>query len=214
MAKKRQIKPTGKIHPVEFTDGSFKIAKNKFVFPEAKADIENKIANYFLKVAAKYNKYPFPERMKLISNKENDLDFSLKSKNFEYLLELTEITPPGQMKGGYKELSTRVNSGDHAAKIIELILKKSKKYIGIKSKIALLMYATDFRSAPSPHTQTLVMDFLNKVPLNFVMIFEIIPSLEDDGFYKQYYPNTNLKLAEKRVEMLKRTPSVIFKPDL
>lgn len=197
-------KPTGKMEPLIVNAQGVNIAPNSFIFPDTKEEIELKITQLFLNLVQSGKSNPFPDKLKIIENREYDLDFSLKGENYECLLELTEITPPGNMKGGFKDLPYSHNVGEHADKIINLITKKSNKYIGIERDIFLLMYISDDRSLPSPTTEKLVMSHLNANDHKFKGVFVLIPILENDGPIINYYPNKEKILVESEKNILKK----------
>jgi hypothetical protein len=194
--KKIKKKPTGKMEPLIVNSSGTNIAPNRFVFPDTKEEIELKITQLFLNLIQNGKSSPFPEKMTIVENKEYDLDFSLKAENYECLLELTEITPPGNMKGGFQDLVYSHNIGEHSDKIINLITKKSKKYVGIEKDIFLLMYISDDRSLPSPTTEKLVMTHLNNNEHKFKGIFVLFPIFENDGPIISYFPNKEKNLTE------------------
>jgi len=202
--KKIRKKPTGTMEPLIVNSKGASLAPNRFVFPDTKEEIELKITQLFLNLIQKGENSPFPEKMEIIDNKEYDLDFSLKGENYECLLELTEITPPGKMKGGFKDLTYSHNIGEHSDKIINLITKKSDKYVGIEKDIFLLMYISDDRSLPSPSTEKLVMTHLNNNEHKFKGIFVLFPIFEKDGPIINYYPNNEKKLTENEISALKK----------
>lgn len=193
------------MQPLIINSNGAQIAPNRFVFPDTKEEIEVKISSLFLNLIEKGERNPFPEKLHLVDNDENDLDFILKGTNYECFLELTEITPPGKMKGGYKDLPQDHTIENHCDKIISLIEKKSNKYVGIEKDIFLLMYISDDSSLPSPTTEKLVMDRLNKSNHKFKGIFIVFPILEGDGPIITYYPNGQIKLSDIEVENLKRS---------
>ena len=192
------------MEPLIVNSNGANIAPTRFIFPDTKEEIELKITQLFLNLIQNGNSNPFPEKMEIIENKEYDLDFSLKAENYECLLELTEITPPGNLKGGFKDLAYSHNIGEHSDKIINLITKKSNKYVGIERDIFLLMYISDDRSLPSPTTKKLVMSHLNVNEHKFKGIFVLFPILENDGPIISYYPNKEKNLTESEINALKQ----------
>jgi len=201
--KKKHIKPTGEIKPHLITGYGSNVAPNRFIFPETKEDIEEKVANLFFRLLQDTHNSIINQDFELVSNEENDLDFAMKSKEEIVFLELTEIIPQQNMKGGYKNLPNDYNIGAQAQVILDLILKKSNKYAGIKSKIFLLMYITDDMSSPSMSCEKLVIDFLKKNEHSFVNIWFFIPILEDSGPMKILFPSSNPELIEKEVNELR-----------
>lgn len=202
--KKIRNKPTGTMEPLIVNSKGASLAPNRFFFPDTKEEIELKITQLFLNLIQKGENSPFPENMEIIENKEYDLDFSLKGESYECLLELTEITPPGKMKGGFNDLQYSHNIGEHSDKIINLITKKSNKYVGIEKDIFLLMYISDDRSLPSTSTEKLVMTHLNNNGHKFKGIFVLFPIFEGDGIMINYYPNNEKNLTENEIDALKK----------
>ena len=186
--KKKHKKPVGNLNPKIIRGGVVFDAPNKFIFPETKNEIEKKIASTFLNLISNNKSYDFDTNYDLIENSENNIDFFVKSSNSFYL-ELTEITPPGKMKGGFEDLPYEHNIGKHLDKTLNLILKKSAKYEGLKTDVNLLMYITDDRSLPSPTMEKLLMFMLSKSSHIFKKVYAFYPLLENDGLIIQFFPN-------------------------
>ena len=108
---KKPRKPTGDMGNVQTLGSSGASSIEPFQFPNTKDEIEKKIANLFLKMIETTD-IDVLKGITLSQNKENDLDFSLISTDKKYLLELTEFTPPGKMKGGYEKLAYSHNIGE------------------------------------------------------------------------------------------------------
>ena len=109
---KKHNKPVGKLNPKIIRGGKAESAPNRFIFPNTKNEIEKKVASTFLNLISKNEKYDLSVGYRLIENPENNLDFFVECPESFYL-ELTEITPPGKMKGGYEKLSYEHNIGEH-----------------------------------------------------------------------------------------------------
>lgn len=196
---KKHKKPVGSLNPMRITNGKIEKAPNKFVFPDTKHEIEKKVAKTFLALLEKSEISPFSTDAKLKENEENNLDFSVLDGE-ESFLELTEITPPGKMKGGYSDLAFEHNIGAHLDKTVLLILKKSAKYVGLKKEVNLLMYITDDRSLPSPTTERLIKCALNKSDHIFKNVFAFYPLLENDGPILRFFPNEEVELTEDEIQ--------------
>lgn len=212
--KKQHNKPSGRITTKHVTLEGIKLAEDKFVFPKTKSEIEIKIAKLFLKMTKAKKELDFIKNFELVENEENNIDFMLidkTDKTRKIYLELTELIPPGSMKKGYDSLPKTVFVGEYSEKILKLIRKKSNKYLGLNSEVYLLMYTSDYKSIPSLYVETLVKDFLNKIPLKFSRIFLIIPSLNDSGPLINYFPNDQRFLSFQKVESLKRLFSLPVK---
>lgn len=184
-------KPVGEIRPLTITSSEIKLSDGRFIFPSKKDEIELKIARLFINISSQDSKFGIPAESKLIQTVENDIDFSIKSKETEFLLELTEMIPPQISKGGFANLPYQLNVGEYFDSIANLIEKKSNKYVGVKREIRLLIYITDDRSNPSPTIEKLLVNFLHTQTHNFHRIYFFIPLFENDGITVQYYPQEN-----------------------
>lgn len=201
--KKRHKKPTGQLGIVKVTGSGISTPPNKFVFPDTKNEIEKKVVSTFLELINIQEESPFPKDAVLKENEQNNLDFSLKAQDYLSFLELTEITPPGKMRGGYEALPYEHNIGEHLDKTLDLIMRKSKKYDGIETEVNLLMYITDDRSLPSISMERLLKYGLNTIEHNFVSIYAFYPLLENDGPIIQFYPAPYAELTKEEIENLK-----------
>lgn len=201
--KKKQKKPTGKVLPYIVTKSGFAPAPGKFIFPESKEEIEEKVAKLFLNEATKIRDSGFSNDLNLNRNMQDDLDFRIIQNGAEYYLELTEITPQKDMRGGYINLPDYYNIGSQAQIIIDLILKKTKKYSPVMLNIILLMYITDNKAGPSPLTIKLVQDFCNKQHHFFKQIWYFFPIMEDSGAIIQFFPNNVDPLSKSQIQELK-----------
>lgn len=150
--------------------GKVESAPNRFFFPNTKNEIEKKVASTFLNLISKNEKYDLSVGYRLIENPENNLDFFVECPESFYL-ELTEIMPPGKMKGGYEKLSYEHNIGEHLEKVLSLILRKSDKYLGLDTSVNLLMYINDDRSLPSLSMEKALMFMLNQNDHKFKNVY-------------------------------------------
>ena len=176
MSKKHR-KPTGEMENVLKLGPAGTSKMELFQFPDTKDQIEEKIAELFLKLI-ETNNISDLKGLSLKRNQEYDLDFCLFSDGKKYLLELTEFTPTGNMKGGYRKLKYSHNIVEHAQKIIDLIQMKSDKYSSIKAEIILLAYISDQRSLPSNSTEKIIKQYLIANKSSFSYIFLILPIME------------------------------------
>jgi len=184
---KKHNKPVGKLNPKIIRGGKAESAPNRFIFPNTKNEIEKKVASTFLNLISKSEKYDLGVGYRLIENPENNIDFYVEYPE-PFYLELTEITPPGKMKGGYEKLPNEHNIGEHLEKVLSLILRKSDKYLGLDTSVNLLMYITDDRSLPSPSMEKALMFMLNKSDHIFKNVYAFYPLMENDGPIIQFYP--------------------------
>ena len=186
MAKQHK-KPTGNLSLYKLS--SSEKEEIKIQFPETKDNQETSIIELFIKLVKTNELINFPvdgyER-----NREQDLDFTIVNKNEKSLLELTELIPTDNMKGGYASVSSLVDPDKLVKRLINIIDKKSKKYVGIKMPIDLLIYVTDNNSNISIGAERYLKSYLNSNPNVFRFIFYFVPMLEiNDGIIIQYYPN-------------------------
>ena len=201
MSKKHK-KPVGNLSPKIIQGGKVLDAPNRFIFPETKSEIEKKVASTFLDLISKSKRFDFDTNYDLIENPENNIDFFVETINSFYL-ELTEITPPGKMKGGYEALPYEHNIGNHLDKTLNLILKKSEKYEGLNTDVHLLMYITDDRSLPSPSMEKLLKFMLSNSNHIFKNVYAFYPLMENDGPIIQFYPNDVKSLTSVEIERFK-----------
>jgi len=197
-------KPTGDIGSVILLGAEGPSKVEPFKFPDTKDEIEKKIAQLFLKLVEKSEIVDL-HGMTLVQNQENDLDFTLAAEERKFLLELTEITPPGTMKGGYENLPFSHNIGEQAQKIIDLISVKAAKYDSLPEGIILLTYISDQRSLPSTSSEKIVRQYLNSTNKVFSFVFLLFPLMEDDGPLITLFPNDSEPLSDEDLEALKIT---------
>ncbi len=200
---KKHRKPTGEMGHVLKLSSTGISKVELFKFPNTKEEIEEKISTLFLKIIETSDTKDL-KGLNLKKNSEYDLDFCLTSDKKQYLLELTEFTPPGKMKGGYQKLAYSHNVGEHAQKIIDLIQKKSDKYSSISTEIILLAYISDQRSLTSISTETIIKQYLITNDHVFKYIFLIIPIMENDGPLIMLYPNNEKPLPQEIIDEIKK----------
>lgn len=199
---KKHKKPVGSLNPKTIRGSKISNAPNRFIFPDTKNEIEKKVASTFLNLITKSEHFEFISKFSLIENPENNIDFYVDTDKSFYL-ELTEITPPGKMKGGYESLPYEHNVGNHLDKILNLIVKKSDKYVGLTTDVILLMYITDDRSLPSPSVEKLLLFMLNKVDHIFKKVYAFYPLMENDGPIIQFFPNSINEISSEEIERYK-----------
>lgn len=190
-------KPVGELKPYTLNSSGLKLSDDRINFPSKKDEIELKIASLFLKLNPQLTQNKSTDHFELTQSKENDIDFYVKSPASNFYLELTELTPPEISNGGYSKLPFEQNSGNYFDKIVELIEKKSLKYIGVKEKIILLMYITDDRCNPSTSMEKLLLNHLHINKYKFDSIYFFIPIMDIDGITIQYYPKAEVKVLNQ-----------------
>lgn len=115
-------------------------------FGESKEDIERRIAEGFLSVMRKHERW---KDIQLEQNPQDDFDFQLvASDGRNRHLELMEVAPLGA--GGYTALSHSYKPYDLAAWTHKHLMEKSAKYTGSTGNgLLLLLYVTDDNLFPS-----------------------------------------------------------------
>lgn len=180
-------KPAGKLNLYKLT--STKREKLPNTFPDIKDQQEIKIVELFLELTKTHENIDF-DYESFHQNGEQDLDFTIVSKKGNSLLELTELMPSDNMKGGYENVSSEVNQQALVNRLIKIIEKKSQKYVGIKMPIDLLVYITNDNSNPSVIAEQYLKNYLSSNKHAFRNIFFFIPFLTaKDGIILKFYPN-------------------------
>lgn len=158
-------------------------------FPETKEEQELKVATLFLNLINKDGTIRLPYEI-FAQNGEQDLDFTIHNNDEHSFLELTELVPSDNMKGGYSGISPDVHQGKLIERLIRIIKKKSQNYSGINVPIDLLVYVTDNNSNISPTGEEYLKTYLNLNSHIFRSVFFFVPFFEvDDGIIIKYYPN-------------------------
>lgn len=184
---KSHKKPTGNLSLQHIsTDGIKEIPS---IFPETKEEQELKVASLFLDLINRDGIIRLPHTT-FTQNGEQDLDFTIHNNDSHSFLELTELVPLDNMKGGYSGISPEVHQGKLVERLIRIIKKKSHNYSGITVPIDLLVYATDNYSNISPSGEQYLKTYLNLNSHIFRSVFFLVPFFQvDDGIIIKYYPN-------------------------
>ena len=93
---KEHEKPTGSLNLYRISAKDIQAITTHF--SKTKSEQEFEIAKLFVDIRNK-NDYPLTP-FELTTNKENDIDFTLTNQDEQSLLELTELVPSPNMKGG------------------------------------------------------------------------------------------------------------------
>lgn len=203
-------KPTGKLNLYQVSPDGIKEIPS--VFPETKEEQEINVASLFLQLINKNSTHQLPYQT-FTKNSEQDFDFTLHNNGQQSFLELTELVPSDNMKGGYSDASPNVHQGKLVERLIRIIEKKSKNYKGNSTPIDLLVYVTDDNSNISPTGEEYLKTYLNLNSHVFRSIFYFVPFFQNnDGIILKYYPNEvtskTLPLFPSMALNLKLKPSI------
>jgi hypothetical protein len=192
---KQNKKPTGNLNYYQFnfelTGAEF--YKNKVEFDGTKDSIEKKLLDLFI-LSLKQNsniKFDINDTFSYIQNNEQDLDFTLIFNNQKSLLELTEITPNGIETGNAFGMNPHwIDMGLLTNRLIDIIYKKSSKYVGIESPIDLLIYFTDNNAELSLGAIGYIRNHLRLNKHVFRRIYYFKPFFEmPGGIIEQLFPH-------------------------
>ena len=184
-------KPTGRSGFMRFqakSDGKVEGVYTQLRLPDAKADVERLMAQWFLDVLANASREGSMEPMfwDLRANAEDDFDFTVSTVRGPAYLELQEIAP---LTGPYESAPEKYKPYDLAEYIIEKIRSKSAKYARQKQEnLFLLTYVTHWSFALSPATLACLRVWLAREPMAFSAIFTFFPLSEGDGDARWLYP--------------------------
>lgn len=150
----KKNKPVGTAISQKISNGEQSTEEHKL--EGSKEEIETFFASLFFDAACKENNFPFSLSNPPRINEQNDLDFSLEVDGKNTLLELMEIAPLENTRGGYSNASASYSFEERCEFIQNKITQKSTKYGGIDTDIFLLLYSTDWKFDLNPiHFRTL-----------------------------------------------------------
>ena len=135
----QQKKPVGRCGPIRITPAG--PVRELLQFPADKAERERMIADLFVLNRAiprgddKFGPFANPRQ-----NDENDLDFTIETRDGAKLLELAEFAPLAALKTSYQKAPRQLTMRDCAQLFFEVIMKKSKHQGGANR--LLLIYKT------------------------------------------------------------------------
>ncbi|MCH7865456.1 MAG: hypothetical protein IIC56_09630 [Proteobacteria bacterium] len=186
MAKKIK-KPKGEQGPIALS--SEKVEWQKLSLPEYKEELEEFIANAFVRAAnsdvKKHDILTEPKR-----NKENDFDFDVQTTDGPKYLELMEFAPLEKSKGGFESASGAYRVGDQVDWLIKNIIRKSEHYRSANQQsIYLLIYITHWAFLWSETTVNVLRVRLVRMRHNFERIFLFAAIDEYSGHVELAYPS-------------------------
>jgi hypothetical protein len=118
----------------------------------------------------------------LVPNRENSLDFCLKTTLGDKWLELMAIRPIEFFRVPPEQAPPDYNAYDVAKFIHGKIMEKSRKYRSQKpGNLFLLLYLDDWRFQPSPTMRVLLQYSCNRKAHSFEAIFYYQPSDANNG---------------------------------
>lgn len=186
----KKNKPVGTEKILKINNG--KLSVEKYKLKGSKEEIESFFANLFFDTACKEKNFPFTLSNPPKINKQNDLDFSLEVEGKNTLLELMEIAPLENTRGGHSNASASCSLKERCEFIQKKITHKSNKYGGIETDIFLLLYSTDWKFGLTPfHFRTLSKIF-HRESYHYKAIFYISwfpESPENDGKINILFPS-------------------------
>jgi len=122
-------------------------------------------------------------------NRENDLDFTIKTNSGKKFLELMEIAPLENLRGSYENAPESYKPFDFAQYIHAKVMRKSDHYSSPKKpKIVLLLYVTDWTFTLSESVVCLLQYWFCKWPHCFEWIFAYHPIDQNNGIRHLIYP--------------------------
>jgi len=184
MARK-QRKPTGITGPTRV--GPDGVEFLQLAFPTTKDEIEQFIV-------ATFGCEPLPGGLTIRSrhqNRENDLDFSIKTSLGSMFLELMEIAPLENLRGSYESAPASYRPYDFAQHIYAKAMRKSAHYASNKKpKIVLLLYVTNWTFNLSESVICLLQYWFCTRPHCFEWIFAYHPIDQHNGIRHLLYPTS------------------------
>ena len=176
-------KPVGTTGPTRI--GPDGINFLKLEFPANKEDIEDFIV-------AAFSTESLPGGLTIKSrhqNRENDLDFTIKTNFGKKFLELMEIAPLENLRGSYEKAPASYKPFDFASYIHAKAMGKSNHYSSPKKpKIVLLLYVTDWSFTLSESVVCLLQYWFCTQPHCFEWIFTYHPIDQTTGIRHLIYP--------------------------
>jgi hypothetical protein len=205
-------KRAGDIGPTRVTSGS--IEWQKIDFPSDKKNIELSFAQRFV---ATYNLlFPLWSGLTitdLVPNRENSLDFRLKTTLGEKWLELMAIRPIEFFRVPPEQAPPDYNAYDLAKFIHGKIMEKSRKYRSQKpGKLFLLLYLDDWRFQPSTTMKVLLQYWCNRKVHSFEAIFYYLPLDANEGHLSPIAPTPSEHWKNFDPENYRQSAVINFDP--
>ena len=163
-------------------------AFDKIEFSDNKDTIEEYFVSRFIESEeAKFGKYFFISNS--VKNKLDDFDFSVTTPKGQAYLELMEIAPLENHKGGHEEASDSYDIYDLSKYIFSKIESKSRKYPNnLTNELFLLLYVTNYKFCLDDTTSKLLQYFCLSGELKFDVIFMYTPLDETAGNVNWIFP--------------------------
>ena len=185
----KKNKPAGTEKIMKIGNGKAIVEKHKL--KGSKEEVESFFANLFFSIACKDKNFPFPLSKSLKINDQNDLDFSLEVEGENTLLELMEIAPLENTRGGHSNAPDSYSLEERCEFIQQKIAQKSNKYRGIATDIFLLLYSTDWKFSLTPFDFRTLSKIFHRESYYYRAIFYIswFPGItENDGKVHILFP--------------------------
>jgi hypothetical protein len=176
-------KPTGTTGPTRLGPNGIEFLQ--VAFPGTKDEIEQFIV-------ASFSREPLPGGLTIRSrhqNRENDLDFAIKTSLGSKFLELMEIAPLEHLRGSYEMAPATYKPFEFAEYIHAKAMKKSNHYASSKTpKIVLLLYVTNWTFTLSESVICLLQYWFCTHPHCFEWVFAYHPTDQHNGIRHLLYP--------------------------
>ena len=180
---RKHRKPTGITGPTRVGPDGVRFLQ--IPFPETKDEIEQF-------VVASFSREALPGGLTIRSkhqNRENDLDFAIKTNKGGKFLELMEVAPLENLRGSYTSAPSSYKPYEFAEYIHAKAMKKSDHYAsGHAPKIVLLLYVTHWTFTLSESVICLLQYWFATKPHCFEWIFAYHPIDQQTGIRHLLFP--------------------------
>jgi len=139
-------------------------------FPTDKEGIERYVAQQFVMHPPK-DEMEFFLSNSLQQNLQDDLDFSVDTRNGNKYLELMEFAPLGKLRGKFNQIPTQHNVGAMADIFLREIEKKSIKYSNVPD-VFLVTYVTERALNLMPYLRV-IKSQMNQTPLSLERVYYV-----------------------------------------
>lgn len=151
------------------------VAFHRRVWPTDKRGIEDKVLRYFEASLDPAERRRLDVIRVRQNDAENDLDGTVETKSGDILIDVAEIAPLAPLRGNWDAAKPWTTIGELADTVLTVVRAKSAKYVGIKPRPWLLLYATHWAFNPTDTTLKVVGAELFRSGHNLDRVYFVTP---------------------------------------
>lgn len=184
-------KPTGKVGAISI--GPRGVDMEDIDFPADKEGIERYVAQQFV-MHPPNDEVEFFLPDTLQQNLQDDLDFSVDTRDGNKYLELMEFAPLGELRGDFGQIPTRHNVGVMADIFLREIEKKSTKYSKVPD-VFLVAYVTERALNLMPYLRV-IKSQLNQTSMSLERVYYVSLHGTTGASSFRFYPLEGVVLSQ------------------